>query len=81
MKWKGDKYHKEIKTDDGYLLKIELVKDERYWWAVFKDGTPIVMAKEEKDFKTNISAAQKTAQLRMIKHLKMNIKDKAWESP
>ncbi|XLS29733.1 hypothetical protein ACJD0Z_02670 [Flavobacteriaceae bacterium M23B6Z8] len=71
MKWKGDKWNKETITEDGYLLRIRFInKLNSYWWATFFEGEIIAVSNSKKDLKLTLSAAQKAAQQRMIKHLR-----------
>lgn len=71
MKWNGDKWNKEMLTEDGYLLKIRFVeKLNSYWWGAFFQGKEIAVSTSKKDLKRTLSAAQKAVQQRMIRHLK-----------
>lgn len=72
MKWNGDKLSKEIKTIDGYILKVAYVDHLKYWWCVFKENELLFMSKNENDYRKNLSAAQKAAQQVMIRHIKKN---------
>ncbi|NER12762.1 hypothetical protein GWK08_04880 [Leptobacterium flavescens] len=69
MKWTGNKYKREIVTEEGYCLKVKLTEESKYWWGVYKNKEVIYEAKKDRDLKGNLSAAQKAAQQRMIRHM------------
>ena len=70
MKWKGNKYCRQVRTEEGYLLRAEFLSDSKFWWIVYKNNEIIQVARQDGDYKTTLNGAQKTAQQRMIKHLK-----------
>lgn len=74
MKWNGNKWSKETQTEDGYVLQIRFIeKLQGYWWGTFFHGKTIASANSIKDLKSSLSAAQKAAQQKMIKHLRMEM--------